>query len=62
MADETNSALSGGLLVIIGILVALGAVYFFLGDKVGLRDTSDKPNISINMPAAPSAPAAPAAQ
>jgi hypothetical protein len=49
MADNSgNSALSGGLLVILGIVVALGAVFLYMHYHGG----AGKPDISINLPAA----------
>ena len=55
MATNTDSAASGGLLVVLGIIVALGAVYFFAhGGTSGPKG----PDISIHadVPAAPATP------
>lgn len=45
-SDSDNNAISGGLLVVLGIVVALGAIYFFANNTghIGSR----APNITIN--------------
>jgi hypothetical protein len=52
MADSDNTA-SGGLLVVLGIIVALGAVYFFTqtstgGSKSDITVRADIPNPGNN--------------
>lgn len=44
MASDGNSATSGGLLVILGIVVALGAVYIY--SQYG----HSGPSITVNVP------------
>jgi len=48
MASD-NSAASGGLLVILGIVVALGAVYFYTqyGHSSGPTVTVNLPDVSV---------------
>jgi hypothetical protein len=48
MADEAGSAMSGGLLVILGILVAVGLGIFFFGGKMG---GGSGPSVSVSVPA-----------
>lgn len=54
--DADSSALSGGLLVVLGIVVALGLLLFFFQYK-----GKTGPDVSIELPgvSAPSAPSAP---
>lgn len=47
MAD--NSGSSGLLGVIIGVVLVLGLVYFFLGEQIGLRSTGDV-NVKVDAP------------
>ena len=47
--SESNSAASGGILVILGIVVAAGlAIYFWGGRGV---DAPSAPDVNINVPA-----------
>lgn len=50
MADD-NNAVSGGLLVVLGVIVALGAVYFFNnyeGDKADVTIRAELPRSVVN--------------
>lgn len=47
MADEAASAVSGGMLVILGIVVAAGLGFFFLH---GNAKAPSAPSISITVP------------
>jgi len=49
MASD-DSAASGGLLVVLGIVVALGAVYFFYTQYSG---HPSGPNVTVNVPETP---------
>ena len=48
--QDSSSALSGGLLVVIGIVLAVAILYFVTGNHLGMGGGSDKPSVSINMP------------
>jgi hypothetical protein len=51
MASNTeSSAISGGFLVILGILVAVGLGFLFFSGKLG--GGSSGPDIEVNVPAA----------
>lgn len=47
MAD--NSGASGLLGVIIGVVLVLGLVYIFLGERIGLRSPTDV-NVKVDTP------------
>lgn len=49
MADEGASAMSGGLLVILGIMVAVGLIYFVFMNG-GDAPKVDGPDVSISVP------------
>lgn len=44
MASDSN-AMSGGLLVVLGIAVALGAVYFY-----AQHSSNSGPSVTVNLP------------
>lgn len=46
MADNTDSTATGGLMVILGIIVAIAAIYFFFG----MKDHNSTPDVSISVP------------
>ena len=51
MADGDSSATSGGLLVILGIVVAVALGYFIFNGNLGGASAPSAPSVSVNLPA-----------
>ena len=54
MANNGDSGATGILGVVIGVILVLGLLYFFLGERMGLR-TASGPSTSVTV-TAPKAP------
>lgn len=50
MAEDAGAAMSGGLLVVLGILVAVGLGILFYSGKIGGAAPSG-PSVSVTLPA-----------